>query len=90
MPRRKKSPQTPPIHWYVLYGFNKEDIDKVGYFGYDNMIVTDLSAARRFPDQNINNQSGFGTPLQWKELINADDEVNHGYKFHLVKTTLSS
>ena len=89
MPRRRKTKES-QTHWYVLYGFNKEDIDKVGYFGPNNKIVDELSAARKFPDQNVNNLSGFGTPQQWKELINSDVDVNHGYKFHLVKTHFSS
>ena len=33
---------------YVMFGFNKDDIDTVGYFGKNNNIVSDVEDARIF------------------------------------------
>lgn len=76
-PERKKTS-------YVMFGYCKSDIDQVGYFGDDLEITEDVSKARVFTTENVNNIKGFGTPEQWLEFINSDDSLNHGYFFHLV------
>ena len=69
---------------YVMYGFNKDAIVETGYFGKDLTIVQDMVDAKKFPSKKRPRQKGFGTPEQWLEFINADNDLNHGYKFHLV------
>jgi len=69
---------------YVMYGYKLSDEDMTAYFGEDLQLVTELSAARRFPSKKARGQKSFGTPQQWVNLINEDSELNQGYKFHLV------
>ena len=69
---------------YVLYGFNKSNEEEIGFFGKKLDITSNQDEAMRFPTSAKKGQIGFGTPEQWLEFINADDDINHGYKFHLV------
>lgn len=73
------------LETFVLFGYNKNNIEETGYFGGPNTIVTSSLDAMRFYSQNINNVKGFGTPKQWEELINSDSEMNSNFCFHLVK-----
>lgn len=82
---------------YVMYGFCKSDKDNVGYLARipthadDEFLTDDIHLAKRFPSKNLKNQSGFGTPKQWLDFINAELEDLQGenaFKFHLVKTAL--
>lgn len=75
---------TKPYSKYVLYGFNKDKEVDVGYFGKGLVVVDDKEDAMVFPSKPKENQKGFGSPEQWLEFINSDDDLNHGYKFHLV------
>ena len=81
---RKKSRKS-----YVLFGFKKDDIDTVGYFGDNLDIVSSKYEAKQFytKPSDLSSKialSNFGTPEQWRDFINSDDELNHGYKFHLI------
>lgn len=67
-----------------MFGYCKDDIDKVGYFSNDLDITEDASKAKVFMAENVSNIKGFGTPEQWLEFINTDSSLNHGYCFHLV------
>lgn len=78
------------LSWYVLFGYNTEDVDQTGYFTKSLEISNDIESALKLPSVNVNQIPGFGTPQQWKDLINADSDLNHGFKFHLVKTKLSA
>ena len=69
---------------YVMFGYCKDNIDQVGYFSKDLKITDDVSEAKVFTAENVNNIKGFGTPEQWLEFINSDCSLNHGYFFHLV------
>ena len=69
---------------YVMFGYCKNDIDKVGYFSNDLNITEDVNKAKVFISKNIEGVKGFGTPEQWLEFINTDSSLNHGYYFHLV------
>ena len=69
---------------YVMFGYNKDDIDQVGYFSEDLKITDDVDKAKVFKSENVDNLKGFGTPEQWLEFINSDDSLNQGYIFHLV------
>lgn len=72
---------------YVMFGFEKDNIDNVGYFGNDGNIVSDLAEAKRFPSKKKILQRGFAPPKKWLEFINNDDQLNHGFKFHLIAVT---
>lgn len=85
----KKTKKAVNTNWYVLYGYHTADEKKVGYFGTANHIVEDLIDAKKFPDQNVHGLSGYGLPEQWVQLINTDHDLNHGFKFHLVKISSS-
>ena len=72
----------------ILFGFRKDDKDQVGYFTViDNKITvtTEEELARHFPLRRRPKQKNFGTPQQWCDLINEDELLCHGYKFHVVK-----
>lgn len=63
--------------YYVLFGFNVEDIDTVGYYS-DNGIVEDMCDAKRFKRSTLDKED-------WCKFINEDPGLNHGYRFHVVK-----
>lgn len=69
---------------YVLYGFNLGNDEETAYFGENNDLVPDLLDARVFRAKPKKGQIGFGTPLQWLEMINSDPDLNKNFKFHLV------
>lgn len=76
-----------PTH-AVLFGFNKEDEDQVGYFAMDGsrpFVTTEEALAKCFPLRKKRGQTGFGTPQQWCEFVNSDFHLCCGYKFHVVK-----
>jgi len=74
---------------YVMYGFNKDDTEDVGYLGKNLKedgkvsIVQDIHEAKLFPEVQDGKS---GSPEQWLDFWNSDED-NH-FKFHLVKTTL--
>lgn len=72
--------------YYIMFGYCKDDIDEVGYFGNDLSIVKDSSEAKLFPLKNYKRKKQFKTPEEWLKFINNDSSINNGYKFHLVKT----
>lgn len=94
MPRRKKKvPELAleKVANYVMFGFSRDDIDVVGYLGKRDedgkevfAVVDDMEDAVLFPEKNVENVKGFGTPQQWLEYWNSDETLN--FKFHLVKT----
>ena len=74
---------------YVLFGIKKDDIDSVGYFGNNLDIVSSKIDAKVFymKPNDISSKmplSSFGSPQQWRDLINNDETLNHGDKFHLI------
>ena len=72
----------------ILFGFNTADEDQTGYFAViDNKITvtTEEELARHFPFRRKPKQKNFGTPQQWCDLINEDELLCHGYRFHVVK-----
>ena len=85
MPRkRSQRKSSQQVKWYVLFGFAKHDIEDVGYWKAPGEIVFDQEEATVFPSHNVNNSEGFGTPEKWRDFINDDKVMSHGYKFHLV------
>lgn len=74
---------------YVMFGFNKDDIDDTGYLGKSikeggkMSIVQDIHDAKLFPDVPPGKS---GSPKQWLDFWNLDESNN--FKFHLVKTSL--
>lgn len=72
------------VKYYILFGYNKSDIDEVGYFGKNGLITKVKQQAKIFPSKNIYKIKGFGSPKQWLDFINNDEQLNYGYKFHLV------
>lgn len=85
MPRRKKAKPVEEVKWYVLFGFNKNDDTKTGYFKAPSEIVDDINKASSFPTQNVLSVEGFGTPHQWLDFVNEDNGLNNGFQFHLVR-----
>ena len=74
---------------YVMYGYNKLNIDEVGYFGKNLQIVEDLNDAMIFKTKRNKRQKGFGSPEKWLNFLNdPNEELNHGFIFHLVAVTL--
>lgn len=76
----------------LLFGFNVDNEDDVGYFAIVNnksCVVSEENIAKHFPFKKARSQKGFGTPQQWCDLINEDPYLNHGYKFHVVTRTYS-
>lgn len=69
---------------YVMFGFEKADIDNVGYVGEDLSVVDTLEEAKRFPAKKKPRQKDFASPEKWLEYINSHDDINQGFKFHLV------
>ncbi len=49
MPRRKKVKPVEEVKWYVMFGFNKNDDTKTGYFKAPAEIVDDIADASCFP-----------------------------------------
>ena len=85
MPRKKKIvSEQPKLKWYVMFGFDKDDIDHVAYWKAPNGITEFQNEATIFPSQNVDNQKGFGTPSQWLKLVNEDEDLNKNFQFHLV------
>lgn len=74
--------------YYVLFGHDLDDPEKVGYFSNTLKITDDADCAKVFPDINVNRVKGFGPPEAWRDFINSDPELNHNFKFHLVRTTV--
>lgn len=70
--------------YFLLFGFDESDIDNVGFFGKSNEIVQDEDDAKKFFKPR---KGKSGTPEQWLKMINEDPDLNHGFKFHLVKRT---
>ena len=83
--RRKKKADEDELKWYVLFGFNKNDIDSVGFYKSPDQVVEDSEDATWFPSENILSVQGYGTPAAWRDMINDDESLNSGYEFHLVK-----
>lgn len=80
---------------YVMYGFRLSSPDDVGYLaempGKKFAMTEDIREAKLFPESNTDGRSGFGSPAQWLEFVNAELKDMFGdaaYVFHLVKTTL--
>lgn len=86
----KKAKKQEKVINYVMFGFNRDDIDDTGYLGkkcdMKSLVVQDIHDALLFPDKNVTGSKGFGTPEQWLEFWNTNED--NPYKFHLVKTCL--
>ena len=67
----------------VLYGFNLQNKEEVGYFGKNLDIVQERSDAKEFPIKGKKSED-FASPSKWCKFINDDSTLNHGYKFHIV------
>lgn len=67
-----------------MFGFNLADEDEVGYFGKDLKIVKDRADAKEFSLKG-KKADKFASPQKWCDLINEDETLNHGYKFHVMK-----
>lgn len=91
--RRRKTKKSKNDDRYVMFGFNRNDIDDIGYLGKPVHekngiifpIVPDVEDALVFPSSNENCVKGFGTPEQWLDFWNSDED--NVFKFHLVKVT---
>lgn len=70
-------------------GFNKDNEDETGMLGFDvesrnpYKIVHNVKDALKFPEKNITNKQGFGTPKQWLKFFNSEPTLE-GWKFHLI------
>ena len=92
--RRRKAKKSKKSGRYVMFGFNRNDIDEAGYLGrpvheesgITFPIVQDVKDALVFPRSNENHVKGFGTPEQWLDFWNSDED--NVFKFHLVKVTI--
>lgn len=82
--RQKRQRRTDRNVSYVMFGFDKDDNEKVGFFGKDLDIVYDADDAKVFCSKNKSKLVGFTTPEKWLEFINDDKDLNHNFKFHLV------
>ena len=84
-----KAKNKPGLGWYVMYGYNKDNQDQVGYLSFSSQaghtynIVPDLAQAKRFPSKDKKNKD-FGTPEQWLDFFDNDPELDD-WSFHLVK-----
>lgn len=84
-----KAKNKPGLGWYVMYGYNKDNQDQVGYLSFSSQagntyeIVPDLAQAKRFPSKDKKNKD-FGTPKQWLDFFDNDPELDD-WSFHLVK-----
>ena len=80
--------------WYVLMGFDTTDKDQQGMLALNPdkksplsdsyKIVHDVHEAMKFPSENVDGLSSFGTPEQWLEFFSREQELKH-WKFHLMK-----
>lgn len=68
----------------VLFGFCKNDKDTVGYFGKDLKIAKDRVDAKEFQLKG-KKANGFASPEKWCKFINEDEDLSHGFKFHVIK-----
>lgn len=80
----KKRSKTKKHKVAVLFGFCKNDKDIVGYFGKDLNIAEDLVDAKEFQLRG-KKADGFATPEKWCKFINEDEDLSHGFKFHVIK-----
>ncbi len=84
------------VAWYALMGFDKTNEDNVGFLGLNReeqlnkrclkayAIVHDISAALKFPSENIDGKDNFGTPEQWLNFFKTEHELSD-WSFHLTK-----
>lgn len=87
-----KSKKNTATKWYVLMGYNKDDEDNTGMLSIDAetnnrniyKIVHDVKDAAKFPDKNVDNVSGFGTPEQWLKFFSSEPLLQ-SWKFHLMR-----
>lgn len=92
--KRRKAKKSKKVDRYVMFGFNRSDMDDIGYLGKPIQlkneiifpIVPDVEDALVFPSSNENHVKGFGTPEQWLDFWNSDED--NVFKFHLVKVTI--
>jgi len=95
----KAGSPTKKIKWCVLYGFNINDKDDVGYLALRSQddlkqnprlgvyeVVKDEAMARKFPMENYDNLPGFAPPEKWLEFFKEEDELSD-WRFHLVTKT---
>lgn len=69
---------------YAMLGFDRDDIDEIAWLGEDYQLVESMNDAKRF-EWSGRKKKGKGDPQSWLDYINSDEELNHGYEFHLVK-----
>lgn len=70
-----------------MFGYDRSSQDRTGWLkvtpeGYE--IVNDRSGATRFETDNVSGKKGWGSPDQWKEFFNSEDELSC-WRFHVVK-----
>jgi hypothetical protein len=72
-------------------GYNRKDKDQQGMLGMSDgkgtssyKIVDYVKDALKFPSQNVDKASDFGTPEQWLEFFSSEPELKN-WKFHLMK-----
>ena len=74
---------------FALMGYNKNNEDETGLLAFDNSlknpykIVDDIQDAMLFPEKNIDDKPGFGTPKQWLKFFNSEPLLEN-WKFHLI------
>jgi len=77
----------------VLYGFNKNNIDNVGFLALNDRrgpmqssykITHDINEALKFPKENIDGNPQFGTPAQWYQFFLKEPSLKN-WQFHFVK-----
>lgn len=70
-----------------MYGYRRDDPDRTGWLKVTNSgyeIVGDRPEATPFETENSSGKKGWGSPEQWKDFFNSEDELSC-WRFHAVK-----
>jgi hypothetical protein len=82
--------EEPAVKVAYMFGYDRSSPDKTGWLkvtgsGYE--IADDRSGATPFETENVSGRKGWGSPEQWKDFFNSEDELS-GWRFHVVKYTV--
>ena len=69
-----------------MFGYNRKSPDETGFLrltdaGYE--IIKDHELASGFETENLTGKKGWGSPEQWKEFFNSEEELKD-WRFHVV------
>ena len=73
-----------------MFGYDRARHDRTGWLkltgtGYE--IAESRACATPFEIENVSGKEGWGSPEQWKDFFNSEDELS-GWRFHVVKYTV--